>query len=298
MLKKRLYAFIVASHADSTLLRLSIPYPVLLAVAGFAFLGVFTAGFAVFHYGRMALKVVDYNHILAENDDFRFENHKFRIQTAQLGAKIDFLESTAEKLAVVSKFNDPTRLGGIGGFSKDSFKQPLPPSAGAPEALERYNKSASMLEESYRQLEQYISKQTLVEATTPNILPLKGYVTGGVGRREDPFSGTTIDQHTGLDISAPYGTKVYAPADGTVIYAGTREGYGNIVVIDHKFGYTTRYGHLSKFDVQVGNRVSRHDIIGYVGTSGRTTGPHLHFEIWQFNKYRDPLKVIPISRNN
>ena len=292
MLKKRLYTFIVASHADAKLWRFSLPYPVLLAIGVFALIGVFTAGVAAFHYGSMVLKVVDYSHLLAENDSFRSQNHDYRIRTAQMGEKIDFLETTARKLMVLSGMNSDKNVGGIGGYSKDSFKEPLPASAGTPESIDRYTQNLSALEERYRNLDDVISQRALVESANPNIMPLRGYVTGGFGRRTDPFNGAVRDMHTGLDISAPYGTKVYSPADGTVIFAGGREGYGNLVVIDHKFGYTTRYGHLSKFNIQVGQRVSRHDVIGYVGTTGRTTGPHLHFEIWHYNRYLDPRTKI------
>jgi murein DD-endopeptidase MepM/ murein hydrolase activator NlpD len=83
------------------------------------------------------------------------------------------------------------------------------------------------------------------------------------------------------------------PSDGTVIFAGYRAGYGNIVVVDHRFDITTRYGHLSKFSVRVGQRVSRGDVIGYVGASGRSTGPHLHFEIRIHNQPKDPKYFIP-----
>jgi murein DD-endopeptidase MepM/ murein hydrolase activator NlpD len=290
MLKKRLYTFIVASNAG--LWRIALPWPVLIAIGTFVLIGIGAAGISAVHYGRMALKVVDYDRLLRENNSFRSENHNYRIQTAQLGEKIDFLDTTARKLSNLAGLNSERGVGGVGGYSVDQLSKPLPASAGTLESINKYNKNVSTLEESYRSLEEYLAEKALVEANTPNMMPIRGYVTGGVGRREDPFTGAKNDRHTGLDISAPYGTRIYAPADGTVIYAGTREGYGNIVVVDHKFGITTRYGHLSKFNVQVGQHVSRHDVIGYVGTTGRTTGAHLHFEIWQFDKYCDPRAFL------
>jgi murein DD-endopeptidase MepM/ murein hydrolase activator NlpD len=290
MLKKRLYTFIVASN--SGLWRMALPYPVIVAIGIFALIGIGTAGASFVHYGRMVLKVVDYNRVITENNSFRSENHNYRIQTAQLGEKIDFLETTARKLSNLSGMNSERGVGGVGGYSKDPSNPPLPASAGTLESINKYNKNVASLEESYRSLEEYLVDKALVQSNTPNMMPIRGYVTGGVGTREDPFTGARNDRHTGLDISAPYGTRVYAPADGTVLYAGTREGYGNIVVIDHKFGITSRYGHLSKFNIQVGQHISRHDVIGYVGTTGRTTGPHLHFEIWQFDKYCDPRAFL------
>ncbi len=295
MLKKRFYTFIVASHADAKLLRLSLPYPVLVAVGVFAIIGVVTAGVASFHYGRMVLKVVNYNNLLSENDIFRSENQNYKIQTAQLGEKIEFLETTAQKLVRMAGLNSPTAVGGIGGYSKDTLTKPLPASAGTLESINKYNKSVDSLEKNYKQIEERWEDRALVEANTPNISPLNGYVTDGYRKRPDPFIGSARDTHTGLDISAPYGSRVFAPADGIVIFAGERAGYGNIVVVDHKFGYTTRYGHLSKFNVQVGQRVSRYDVIGYVGTSGRTTGPHLHFEVLHYNKFKNPYPFIKHS---
>ena len=292
MLKKRLYTFIVSSHADARLWRLSIPYPLLIAIAVFALIGVMSAGMATYHYGRMLLKVSDYDHLLAENDSFRAENHNYRIQTAQLGEKIDFLETLARKLSVYSGMESARGVGGVGGYSRDAFTQPLPSSAGTLTAIDSYNRSVDRLEAGYRKLEDGVSLKVLVKSVTPDRLPVRGYITEGFGMRRDPFTGASKEYHTGIDISAPLGSRVIAPADGVVIFAGYRAGYGKIVVIDHKFGMVTRYGHLYKFNVQAGQRVSRNDVIGYVGNTGRSTGPHLHFEIWWHNTAINPAKFL------
>jgi len=296
MLKKRFYTFIVAGHADAKLHRISIPYPVLAAVGSMAVVGLIATGIAAFHYTKMVVKVVDYDHLLGENAAFRTENHDYRIQTAQLGEKIEFLETTARRLEVLAGVNSEKGVGGAGGSIRGIQAMPRPASAGALNAIDGYNESMRSLESRYRGLEESLSEAALVESTRPSVPPLKGYITGGMGRRDDPLLSGAIDYHTGVDISAPYGKWVYAPGDGTVIFAGYREGYGNIVVIDHKFGLTTRYGHLSRIGVQLGQRVSRHDHIGDVGNSGRTTGPHLHFEILQHNKPLNPMKFIPMIK--
>lgn len=293
-INKRFYTFIVASHADAKLRRISLPYPILIAIAVFAVIGIITAGVASYHYGRMLMKVSDYSHLLAENDSFRSENHNYRIQTAQLGEKIDFLETLGIKLSRVSGLN---AVGGIGGFSSESFSQPLPGSAGTLKSIDRYNKSVGTLEDQYREIGESLSQKVLVASAVPDRMPVRGYVSGAMGRREDPFNRSITEHHSGLDISAPYGSPVHAPADGVVIFAGQREGYGNIVVIDHKFGTVTRYGHLSKMNVEVGQRVSRSDVIGYVGTSGRTTGPHLHYEVWRYNSPRNPRNYFSHSES-
>jgi murein DD-endopeptidase MepM/ murein hydrolase activator NlpD len=296
VLNKRLYTFIVSSHADARLWRLSLPYPLLIGVAVFAVIGLISAGVATYHYGRMLLKVADYDHLLAENDSFRSENHNYRIQTAQLGEKIDFLETLAKKLTVYSGMESERSVGGVGGYSKDAFAQPLPSSAGTLKAIDSYNKSVSGLEDGYRKIGDRLSLQALVKSVTPDRLPVRGYITEGFGMRRDPFTGAGGEYHSGVDISAPLGSRVIAPADGMVIFAGYRAGYGKIVVIDHMFGMITRYGHLQKFNVQAGQRVSRNDVIGYVGNTGRSTGPHLHFELWWHNKAMNPARFVTGSR--
>ena len=105
-----------------------------------------------------------------------------------------------------------------------------------------------------------------------------GHLTAGFGERMDPFSGEGAF-HTGVDIATQYGDAVRFTADGVVIEAGDRAGYGRLVIIDHGFGVTTWYGHLSSFNVLVGEQLRRGDTIGNVGVSGRSTGPHVHYEV-------------------
>jgi hypothetical protein len=293
MLKKRLYTFILARHADARVWRLSVPAYFLAAIGLFAVIGFLSVGVAGYHYGRTLLKLADYRRILSENNAFRSENHNYRIQTAQLGEKIDFLETISRKLRILSGMDSPQGVGGVGGFSALSFDRPLPASAGTPESIDTYKSRINSLEQSFRNLENEFSYQTLVESAFPAFWPVRGYITCGLGRRADPFTDEGTDYHTGVDISAPYGKQVLVPSDGTVIFAGYRAGYGNIVVVDHRFDITTRYGHLSKVSVRAGQRISRGDVIGYVGTSGRSTGPHLHFEVRIHNQPKDPKYFSP-----
>jgi murein DD-endopeptidase MepM/ murein hydrolase activator NlpD len=289
MRNKRLYAFIIANHAVSRVWRVSIPYPVLVFIGIFAIIGVIVAVSGGYKYARMALKVMDYDHLLSENDAFRSENHRFRIQTAQLGEKIDFLETLSTRLKALLLRDG---LGGVGGYSKDSFTQPLPHSAGTLQSIDSYNRRVDSLETRFREAQEDISAKALIDAARPSIPPVNGYVNQGMGRRTDPFNPGVSEYHRGVDISAPFGTRVFAPADGIVIYAAPREGYGNVVVIDHKFGITTRYAHLSKMNVRPGQRVSRYDVIGFVGSSGRSTAPHLHFEVWFQERAVNPINFM------
>jgi murein DD-endopeptidase MepM/ murein hydrolase activator NlpD len=114
--------------------------------------------------------------------------------------------------------------------------------------------------------------------STPSLWPVIGHLTGSFGERMDPFSGEGAF-HTGVDISSQYGDAVRVAADGVVIEAETRAGYGRLVVVDHGYGLTTWYGHLSTFSVLAGEQLRRGDTIGNVGVSGRSTGPHVHYEV-------------------
>jgi murein DD-endopeptidase MepM/ murein hydrolase activator NlpD len=149
------------------------------------------------------------------------------------------------------------------------------------------------LEEESARLEEEIRKLQSGGGTNPGVLgwPASGPVTSPFGWRVHPIFGTR-KLHTGIDISVPYGTEIHAAGDGTVILAGSYGGYGNAVVIDHGGGLSTLYGHQSKLAVNVGQRVSRGQVIGYVGCTGYCTGPHLHFETRENGVPVDPMKYL------
>jgi murein DD-endopeptidase MepM/ murein hydrolase activator NlpD len=128
-----------------------------------------------------------------------------------------------------------------------------------------------------RRFEPGVSRWAML-ANAPSLWPVTGPITSSFGEREDPFNGEGAF-HTGIDIGAAYGDPVRATADGEVLKAAFGNGYGREVLIDHGNGIQTLYGHLSGFAVTEGERVSRGQVIGYVGTSGRSTGPHLHYEV-------------------
>ncbi len=128
----------------------------------------------------------------------------------------------------------------------------------------------------------------------PSIIPSSGIIISNFGYRTDPFTGE-YKMHEGIDISAPIGTPVYASADGRVIFSGYKEGYGLCVEISHENGIITRYGHLSRILVSIGQKVKRGEIIGKVGSTGRSTGSHLHYEVIVNGFPRNPLNYIIFS---
>ena len=130
--------------------------------------------------------------------------------------------------------------------------------------------------------------------SAPNLWPVEGQVTGSFGERIDPFNGEGAF-HTGVDIAATVGQPVIAPADGVVNFADFMGGYGRAIILDHGRGIVTRYGHLSGFAVASGQHVRRGDVIGYVGLSGRSTGPHLHYEVRINDTPVNPYKYLRIN---
>jgi len=136
-----------------------------------------------------------------------------------------------------------------------------------------------------------VERREALAAATPSLWPTIGWLSAGFGGRADPINGAPAF-HAGLDISTDTGTGVVAPADATVESTGWSGNYGNLLILDHGLGIKTRYGHLSSFAVKPGAWVKRGDIIGYVGATGRTTGPHLHYEILTNGQLINPLQLL------
>lgn len=159
------------------------------------------------------------------------------------------------------------------------------------EDIEKIQRQIVFENASFEKLLKTVEKKKSDLNHVPTVRPCDGILSRGFGMHNDPFTGT-YQPHNGIDIAAARGTPVFATADGVVRYAGFQTKLGNTVVIDHSNGIRTYYGHLSKTQVLKGQRVSRHDLIGLVGSSGYSTGPHLHYEIRQSGRPVNPYKYI------
>lgn len=158
--------------------------------------------------------------------------------------------------------------------------------------LDRLMMAADEADNYMASLKENISEARSILAATPMFLPLERRISAKFGRRQSPFGGNDIDLHRGLDIPTPIGTAVRVPADGTVLSVGQSGSYGLLVTIDHGYGLVTRYAHLSESLVEPGATVSRGQNIALTGNSGRSTGPHLHYETVLGGVAVDPLKVM------
>jgi murein DD-endopeptidase MepM/ murein hydrolase activator NlpD len=217
--------------------------------------------------------------IEVENQRLRAENERQRNELNDLSNRVEAVEDTSRKLAEKSGVvNAGAELPGTGGPA-------LP--------LER--DSLAALEEKMSRLERDLGAYEAVlrgRGYTPSVWPVVGKLESAFGGRRNPFGGGSYEFHTGQDIDAPWGASVVAGANGEVSFAGWQNGYGQLVVIDHGGGLTTRYGHLSHIDVSLGKTVVRGELVGKVGSSGRSTGPHLHYEVRINDEPVNPLQYL------
>lgn len=151
--------------------------------------------------------------------------------------------------------------------------------------------SALMDEEaSLQEVRRYLDDRASLTRAHPGVWPVRGWLTSRYGYRNLHGEGRRL--HAGIDIAAPRGTPVVASGDGHVAYSGYHTAYGNLVVIDHGYGLSTKYAHMSRLHVRVGQRIRRGDLIGRVGSTGRSTGPHMHFEVHQDGTAVNPLRYL------
>lgn len=161
--------------------------------------------------------------------------------------------------------------------------------------LFRVRRSAEVQEESFHILEEFLRSREALLAHTPLGYPIRGWITSPFGYRRSPFTGRR-EFHEGIDIAASVGSPIRVPADGVVVFAGRNGGYGKVVVVDHGYGFSTRYGHCSRILVRVGERVKRGQVIARVGNTGRSTAPHLHYEVRVGKVAVNPYYYLKLGR--
>jgi murein DD-endopeptidase MepM/ murein hydrolase activator NlpD len=216
----------------------------------------------------------------AENDELRRANLTFEQSIAELRSKIGDYESRTHDLAIVAGLDnlDGTEAGiggnGTGGADPDFLEY-------------RANRLAGKLD----RVEAKLEERNRWISSVPSVAPVRGILTSGYGSRRDPITGAR-SFHPAIDIAAPPGREVRAPADGIVTRAGRIGGLGNAVYLSHGFGITTRFGHMARLTVRPGQQVERGDVLGYVGSTGRSTGYHLHYEVHVDGRAINPLGYI------
>ncbi|GAA0714080.1 M23 family metallopeptidase [Dokdonella soli] len=220
------------------------------------------------------------------------------LQLGQLQAQATRLNALGDRLTQVGKLDD----GEFDFSSEPALGGPEDPVAGPAGAVPLHGDIENLRAEFDRQeaqldvLENLLRDRKIDNALLPSGMPVaQGYVSSGYGARTDPIDGHA-GRHMGVDFDAPIGSSVLAVADGVVTFAGERSGYGNVVEVDHGNGYMTRYAHNSAFVAKVGARVHAGDTIAKVGSTGRSTGPHCHFEVWLNGRAVNPMAYVKSTR--
>jgi murein DD-endopeptidase MepM/ murein hydrolase activator NlpD len=285
------YTLIVVPHAKARFRKFQVSVRLTRwFLAACAVLALLLVGILI-HYTWIAVEVADLQRMRAENIALATKARAYEENAGHLQARVLQLQNIVTKLGVMAgveqSLPDPS-IGGVGGVPR---AETTPPSVDVAASLLSLDREVGKLTEKSSKLESFFQSQKQLLASTPSIWPVHGYLSEKFGNRIDPFTGQR-DFHPGLDISTPRGTKIMAPADGVVVFCGQKNGYGNALVIDHGYGVVTRYGHLDGFNVRPGQRVRRGDVIGFVGSTGRSTAPHLHYEVWVDDQARNPIQYI------
>lgn len=273
----RIYTFLISPSRTSKVRQLSIHRNIVRGAAGF-----FLISIALVIYGAVRLAQhealnLKYLAVKSENESLKHTNDAYQNSYAKLKGQISYVEDMSKELARKARMEHSPEIDELVGI-------------GGPETVVALDKAADHLEREVRHINDRLRSDILRLASIPRGLPVNGYVTDGFGMRRNPFNGEGREVHEGLDIAVDFGTPVTATADGLVIYAAPHAGYGNVVIVYHSNGITTRYGHLSQISVEAGQRVKRNDQVGNAGSTGRSTGPHVHYEIRENDQSVDPLR--------
>jgi murein DD-endopeptidase MepM/ murein hydrolase activator NlpD len=287
-MKGKHYTFFIASNASGGMRRVRIPFYGLHLLAILAVVGGITVIAGMGSYSRMLWKATNYNSLRREQDNLKQQYRQLQTEIKDTNQRLNSLQSLASEVAMaygITRFRTtPFGLTDVSGEPESEFQQSLDEFS----YLEKNATAVGIASNGLRLLPQ---QQMSSLGIVPSLWPVVGEITGHFGERLDPFSGEGAF-HAGIDIASHYGDEVRASADGVVVVMDRRAGYGRLVVIDHGFGVCTWYGHMSNFNTQVGTHVKRGDVIGYEGASGRSTGPHLHYEVRIYNTPINPWRYL------
>jgi murein DD-endopeptidase MepM/ murein hydrolase activator NlpD len=291
---KRSFTILVVPHTGEQFRKLRLTSGGLRALTVSVALLLVTALFLAAHYLVFYRDLGELRELRLTTSELKRQNLDYELSVEHLNERVSSLQDFVRKLSVMAGLDTTVEGdvdGGVGGPHDLDYTTTSGAFAEVKGELDRMRGELAGLEEKSRVLERFYEQNNLMLASTPSIWPVRGYFSSTFGIRNDPFTGER-EMHYGIDISTVTGRPVVAAADGIVLYASRRGSYGNIVVIDHKFGVMTRYAHLSGFNTRAGQLVKRGDVVGFVGNTGRSRAPHLHYEVWVQDRPVMPLDYI------
>jgi murein DD-endopeptidase MepM/ murein hydrolase activator NlpD len=284
-MKQEYFVVVLAHSLRGRLRRVHIPHTAVYAVLGLALLGCFSAFGFVASYARMVWKVANYNALKTEADSMRARYQNLQKVVRETNVQMASLQLYAKEVSVA--YGIKQKLEGPSDISSEGKMVPS-----YAESLQEYNYlvNADKLAISNRRSRRFGGLKA-----PPSLWPVEGRLMDGFAHRTDPFSGEG-SFHKGVDITAPTGTNVRTTADGVVVQAEmVAGGYGRLIIVDHGGGFQTYYAHLSKILVHAGQELRRGEVIGLVGSSGRTTAPHLHYEVRVGGTPMNPYRYLANS---
>lgn len=294
MMNLNSYTFFIAGSNQGSVRKVRVPFYVVHLLVAFAVVGGITTIAAVGSYSRMLWKVANYNALRSEQVRLKEQYTHLQSMVTDTNKHLNSLQSLATEVAMtygIAKFRQtPFGLSESTGGTEITYRQ----------SVDQFNflvKNATAVALTSQGMKLVPGRSWQDLASTPSLWPVMGQITGSFGDRLDPFSGEGAF-HAGVDISSTFGDPVRASADGLVVSVENRAGYGRVVVIEHGFGLSTWYGHMSGFNTRVGAQVKRGDVIGYVGTSGRATGPHVHYEVRSYGAPVNPWRYLRGNGNS
>ncbi len=297
-MKSPRYTILIANRQTGTVRRLTVARRPALAVLAAVFTIPVLMGLGARWSARGEIQSLQ-----VSNETLKIENDSYRGATGELTTQIASLQSAITQLGDQSQL-DPATREAIANLPSVIKSRAMGGAASVDPSLARAAGSSptsafgvlrdllGVIDSRLQSVRTSVEHQQALAAATPSLFPVFGWLTSAYGGRNDPYTDGQHEFHPGLDLSADYGTPVHATANGTVDTAGWAGDYGNAILIQHGFGISTRYGHLSRIVVHAGQVVRRGDVIGYVGATGRATGPHLHYEVLINGKTVDPLGFL------
>lgn len=289
-MRKRFYILFVARDAEGQLRKIPIPLHYACVFTAGALIGMLSITGIAGSYARMLMKVMRFNQVRAEKEQLRNRYTVLEKVAKERDVQVASLGSLASEVSALYGLKSLPLLAARkeSAIGDDQVKRSLDQFWVLKTSALNGGAAIGISMGVRRNL---TAADWLRLSEEPNLWPVEGRITGSFGERIDPFNGEGAF-HSGVDISTTYGTPVIAPADGVVDFADFWSGYGRMIEIEHAQGITTRYGHLASFAVTLGQNVRRGQVIGYVGLSGRSTGPHLHYEVWLHDNPVNPYHFL------
>ena len=288
---RRLNTIIIVPHNKAKFLKLSFSTRTLVMSSVGVALALMLSIVAILYSGAAVSRSAQVKQLTAENRELADVNRQLEQTVSEVQARLDEFEQRTARLALAAGMETGSAEETDAAESRTEKAGRGGPYDRVPESPDRLDLQGRWIEEQLDQVQQHLDEQARRFGSTPTVAPVMGIITDGFGRRTDPFTGRQAF-HKGLDLAARRGTPVIATADGVVVYSGRDGGFGRVVRLSHGFGYTTIFGHLDKILVKPGDEVRRGDTIGLLGSSGRSTGPHLHYEVHVDGRAVNPLYYI------